>query len=318
MEGEQGSGVSAKGVEIQHTQPLEDLQNHATSSSSFSSTSASSQQVQTPRTGGGGNHIAALFGSVKERLWDVSRALNKSGPAYGSNGDLLPTSTPQQELDFHGVSHARRSAIASGSEMHTQPYLHGHDQVNSMQARASEGGDVASSFEDFCSIDWMPKEFFMKFRQHVEGFQLGVNFEFNGVQVNQSNTKIVFKPVSADSKWKIICEPKHGDLRLLTKKIPLGPLLSLQVGIGHDFHQHTTGWKWKLTSSFGPASISEIHHKTLLPIFPGFDVRVGWNAQYELPDMHGALGTGEPVMGMNLGHLYASIERVEAIYTHMT
>jgi hypothetical protein len=82
-----------------------------------------------------------------------------------------------QELGFHGVSHARRSAIASGSEMHTQPYLHGHDQVSSMQARASEGGDVASSFEDFCSIDWMPKEFFMKFRQHVEGFQLGVNFE---------------------------------------------------------------------------------------------------------------------------------------------
>lgn len=82
-----------------------------------------------------------------------------------------------QELGFHGVSHARRSAIASGSEMHTQPYLHGHDQVSSTQARASEGGDVASSFEDFCSIDWMPKEFFMKFRQHVEGFQLGVNFE---------------------------------------------------------------------------------------------------------------------------------------------
>ncbi len=82
-----------------------------------------------------------------------------------------------QELGFHGVSHARRSAIASGSEMHTQPYLHRHDQVSSTQARASEGGDVASSFEDFCSIDWMPKEFFMKFRQHVEGFQLGVNFE---------------------------------------------------------------------------------------------------------------------------------------------
>jgi len=60
----------------------------------------SSQQVQTPRTGGGGNHIAALFGSVKERLWDVSQALNKSGPAYGSNGDLLPTSTPQQASVF--------------------------------------------------------------------------------------------------------------------------------------------------------------------------------------------------------------------------
>jgi hypothetical protein len=55
--------------------------------------------------------------------------------------------------------------------------------------------------------------------------------QFNGVQVNRSNTKIVFKPVSADSKWKIICEPKHGDLRLLTKKIPLGPLLSLQVSL---------------------------------------------------------------------------------------
>lgn len=59
------------------------------------------------------------------------------------------------------------------------------------------------------------------------------------------------------------------------------------MGLGHDFHKHTTGWKWKVTSSFGETGLPEIRQKTVLPIFPGFDVSVGWNAQYELPDLRG-------------------------------
>ena len=57
--------------------------------------------------------------------------------------------------------------------------------------------------------------------------------QFDGVQVNGCTTKFVFKPASSDNMWKVVCEPKQGDLRLLTKKIPIGPLLHLQVFVLH-------------------------------------------------------------------------------------
>lgn len=187
----------------------------------------------------------------------------------------------------------------------------------------AEGFDTGSTYEeapllwdDLYSIEWTPKEFFLKLRQHVEGYQIGANLEFDVSGVNACNPKLVFKPVSEDRKWKVVVEPKQADVRLLTKKIPIGPFLSLQVGIGHEFRNHTTGWKWKLTSAYGGNGVSQIRHKTLLPVCPGFDIRVGWNAEYVLPDIHGALGTGEPIIGMNYGHLYGSLERVEAILTH--
>lgn len=176
--------------------------------------------------------------------------------------------------------------------------------------------DSSLSWDDLYSIDWTPKELFLKFRQNIEGYQVGCNIEFDGTGEKKCNTKLVLKPLSCDQKWKIVCEPKHADLRLLTKKISIGPFLSLQVGIGHEFNSHTTGWKWKLTSAYGGNGVSQIRHKSLLPIFPGFDVRIGWNAEYVLPDIHGALGTGEPIIGMNFGRLYGSIERLEAIFTH--
>ncbi|KAJ7524182.1 hypothetical protein O6H91_18G080800 [Diphasiastrum complanatum] len=170
-----------------------------------------------------------------------------------------------------------------------------------------------TAWEDFYRIDWTPKEFLIKFRQQLEGYQLGANFEVNGC-----NTKLVFKPIGKNGKWRLMFEPKKRDLRLLSRKISLGSLLNFQVGIGHDFHNGATGWKWKITSAFGEMGNSHIRHKTSIPVFPGFDVRVGWNAEYVLPDIHGSLGTGEPVIGMNLGHVSASIERVEAIFTHVT
>jgi len=175
-----------------------------------------------------------------------------------------------------------------------------------------------SSLEDLYSINWVPKEIIIKLRKQVEGYQLGLNFEFNELQVNAYNTKLVFKPPELDRKWKLICEPNRGDLRLLTKKIPIGRYLNIQVGIGHCFHDHTTGWNWKLTTSLGGDGISQIRKKTLLPILPGFDVRIGWNAEYVLPEIHGGMGTGKPIIGMNLGRLHASFDRVEAIVTHAT
>lgn len=181
---------------------------------------------------------------------------------------------------------------------------------------SSNHEDASSSWDDLYSIDWMPKDFFLKFRQHVEGYQIGLNLELDTSGSNACKSKLVLKPISEDRKWKVLFEPKQADLRLLTKKIPVGPFLSLQVGLGHEFHNHTTGWTWKVTSAYGGDGVSQIRYKTSLPILPGFDFRIGWNAEYVLPDIHGGLGTGEPIIGMNYGRLYGSIERVEAIFTH--
>ncbi|KAL2633746.1 hypothetical protein R1flu_005225 [Riccia fluitans] len=101
------------------------------------------------------------------------------------------------------------------------------------------------------------------------------------------NSEQILRPTKGDRKWMLICEPKPGDLRLLTKKLPIGPLLNIQVGIGHDWINHTIGWKWKVTTSLGGDRVSQIRHKTLFPICPGIDFRVGWNAEYVLPDLHG-------------------------------
>jgi len=190
-------------------------------------------------------------------------------------------------------------------------------QPTSQQSFDSMRSDLQRKLQELYRFELMPKTFLVKFRQRVEGFQIGANFEFNGVQVNGCSTKFVFKPATASGMWKVVCEPKHGDLRLLTKKIPIGPLFHLQMGIGHDFHSHSTGWKWKVTSAIGSSGLPEVHQKTTLPIFPGFDIAVGWTAHYEPPEVHGALNTGEPAVEMNLGRLHGSIERVAAIYTHV-
>ncbi|KAH7302116.1 hypothetical protein KP509_23G057300 [Ceratopteris richardii] len=181
---------------------------------------------------------------------------------------------------------------------------------------SSNHEDAPSSWNDLYSIEWMPKDFLLKFRQHVEGYQIGANLEFDLSGTNACKPKFVIKPLSEDRKWKVLFEPRQADLRLLTKKIPIGPFLSLQVGLGHEFHNHTTGWTWKVTSSYGGDGVSQIRYKTCLPVFPGFDIRIGWNAEYVLPNIHGGLGTGEPIIGMNYGHLYGSIERMEAIITN--
>jgi len=187
--------------------------------------------------------------------------------------------------------------------------------------------DVQHKLREFYTFDLMPKTFTLKFRQRVEGLQLGANFEFNGVQVDgmhlqrcktdDCHTKLVIKPYSGSGYWRVICEPKQRDLRILTKKIPVGSLLHFQFGIGHDFIRNSTGWKWKVTSALGLPGLPAVRQKIKFPIFPGFDVDLDWNAQYELPELHGSSGTGEPPIEANIGHLHAKIERVSAVYTHV-
>lgn len=61
----------------------------------------------------------------------------------------------------------------------------------------------------------------------------------------------------------------------------------VQVGVGHSFQLHATGWKWKLTTSLGGDGISRIRNKTSLGLCPGVDFRFGWRADYVLPEITG-------------------------------
>lgn len=61
----------------------------------------------------------------------------------------------------------------------------------------------------------------------------------------------------------------------------------MQVGVGHSFQSHATGWKWKLTTCLGGDGVSRIRNKTSLGLCPGVDFRFGWRADYVLPEITG-------------------------------
>ncbi|KAJ6824108.1 uncharacterized protein M6B38_129810 [Iris pallida] len=183
---------------------------------------------------------------------------------------------------------------------------------------ASSSSSSSSSIEDLYNINVVPSELFFKFRKETQAFRLGLNLEFFNLESNEYHAKMVLKPLGIDRRWKFICEPIHGDVRLLSKKIPITKYINLQVGIGHNFTNNATGLNWKISTCLGGDGVSQIRSKTSIGLFPGFDMRIGWKAEYILPEIHGAVGTGEPVFDMNYGRLNASIDRVEVILTHAT
>ncbi|XP_008786643.1 uncharacterized protein LOC103704913 [Phoenix dactylifera] len=190
-----------------------------------------------------------------------------------------------------------------------------------MASSSNSGGEAANepaSLDELYNINLVPSELYLKFRKEIQGFRVGLNLEFFNFQGNEYQAKMVLKPLTAARKWKFLYEPLHGDIRLLSTKIPITKYLNLQVGIGHNFHLNATGWKWKLSTCLGGDGVSQIRNKTTVGLFPGFDLRVGWKAEYILPEIQGAVGTGEPIFNMNYGRLQASIDRVEAILTHAT
>ncbi|KAG6543574.1 hypothetical protein Mapa_015068 [Marchantia paleacea] len=207
-------------------------QGYNTSPRFDSSPSASNSQPY-QRQDSRGN--SAFLNVLKERVQAVLDAQQNSSPRHSSTGNVSEPLVPEF-YETPNSSHPSAGATMVPSlrnqtrELQMLPLQTGAEPI--VVDRGTNGGPRPASWEDFYSIDWMPKEFFLKFRQQVEGYQLGANFEFDGFKVNGCNTKIVFKPAKADRKWKFICEPKHGDLRLLTKKIPIGPLLNIQ-SIGH-------------------------------------------------------------------------------------
>uniref|UniRef100_A0A5B6ZZR2 DUF7781 domain-containing protein n=1 Tax=Davidia involucrata TaxID=16924 RepID=A0A5B6ZZR2_DAVIN len=181
---------------------------------------------------------------------------------------------------------------------------------------SGSGGEEPASWEERYNIDLMPSELFLKFRKEIEGFRIGLNLEFYNAPNNEYQAKLVLKPLAHDRRWKFIYEPIHNDVRLLSKKIPITKFLNLQVGVGHSFQLHATGWKWKLTTCLGGDGVSQIRNKTSVGLCPGVDLRFGWRADYVLPEITGAVGTSEPLFNMNSGRLQAALDRIEAILTH--
>ncbi|KAK3040357.1 hypothetical protein RJ639_026762 [Escallonia herrerae] len=187
---------------------------------------------------------------------------------------------------------------------------------------SGSNGEEPKSWDELYKVDLMPSELFLKFRKEIEGFR------FYNAPINEYQAKLVLKPLSRERMWKFTYEPLHHDVRLLSKKIPVTKFLNLQVGIGHSFQLHATGWKWKLTTCLGGDGMSRIRNKTSLGLCPGVDFRFGWRADYVLPEftgqlmigfgLHRAVGTGEPLFNMNSGRLEASLDRIETILTHTT
>ncbi|KAK9948094.1 hypothetical protein M0R45_003682 [Rubus argutus] len=181
---------------------------------------------------------------------------------------------------------------------------------------SNSNGEEPKSLEELYSINLIPSELFFKFRKEQQGLRVGLNLEFYNAPINDYQAKIVLKPLAPDRRWKFIYEPIRQDIRVLSKKIPLTKFLNLQVGIGHNFQMNAIGWKWKLTTCFGGDGISRIRNKTSLGVCPGVDLRFGWRADYVLPEITGALGTGEALFNMSTGKLEASLDRIEGILTH--
>ena len=53
--------------------------------------------------------------------------------------------------------------------------------------------------------------------------------QFYNTPINEYQAKLVLKPLTPEWKWKLIYEPIHHDVRILSKKIPITKFLNLQV-----------------------------------------------------------------------------------------
>nr|KYP57838.1 hypothetical protein KK1_004119 [Cajanus cajan] len=175
-------------------------------------------------------------------------------------------------------------------------------------------GEEPTSWDELYNINLMPSELFLKFRKEVQGIRVGLNMEFYNAPINEYQAKLVLKPLTPEWKWKIIYEPLHHDVRVLSKKIPITKFLNLQdtifkcmLLVGNGSSPHV----WAETVYPG----SEIRHQ--LACFPvliyGLD---GGQTMYFLKLLGKALGTDEPMFNMHSGRLQASLDRVEAILTH--
>nr|AFK36317.1 unknown [Lotus japonicus] len=89
-------------------------------------------------------------------------------------------------------------------------------------------GEEPASWDELYNINLMPSELFLKFRKEVQGIRVGLNMEFYNAPSNEYQAKLVLKPLTPEWKWKLIYEPIHHDVRILSKKIPVTRFLNLQ------------------------------------------------------------------------------------------
>ncbi|KAG0476567.1 hypothetical protein HPP92_013408 [Vanilla planifolia] len=151
-------------------------------------------------------------------------------------------------------------------------------------------------------------------RKEIVGLRFGLNLEFFNFQGNDCEAKLVLKPLALDRRWKFMYEPIHGDIRLLSKRFQLQntSIYRYRAQFSHQFNRvemevvYLFGWRWLFPN----------RNKSTINLFPGFDVRIAWRAEYILPQIQGAVGTGEPLLDMDFGRLRASLDRVETILTH--
>ncbi|XP_074560363.1 uncharacterized protein LOC141816486 [Curcuma longa] len=194
-------------------------------------------------------------------------------------------------------------------------------------ADSGEGRDLQESHERdlagrLLNINLVPSNLFLKFRKQTEGFRVGLNFKyFCNSPTNEYRTAVVLKPMASNKpmaynkRWKFVYEPLHGDIQLLSKKMPLTKYLNLQIGVCHSFHSNATGWKWNLSTCLGKDGVGHIRNKASLGLCRGVDLRIGWRADYIPPEIQGEVSTTESVFDMMPGSLHASIDRLEAIFT---
>ncbi|XP_042491646.1 uncharacterized protein LOC122071337 isoform X3 [Macadamia integrifolia] len=135
----------------------------------------------------------------------------------------------------------------------------------------SNNNEEPRSWDELIDINLVPSELFLKFRKEIQGLRVGLNLEFYNVPLNECHTKLVLKPLDPDRRWKLTYEPIHHD-----------------VGISHSFKLHATGWKWKLSTCLGGDGVSRIQNKTSIGLLPGMDFRLGWKAEYVLPEIQGS------------------------------
>ncbi|CAI5508268.1 unnamed protein product [Closterium sp. Naga37s-1] len=236
----------------------------------------------------------AIWESRADSFRDKSSADPVRTSTSGSGAPGAPSGAPAQ----YGASTAVGSTATANGGRRWEQWDRTYDNVHFSTPRDGQfGGPGASSSyvpEDprytptgnppGYPVDWKPKEVFFKFRQRFMQYKLGANVELRRrldppqLSTTSLSPKAPVAPkhnplslwgfqVRLGLVWRVVFEPQRGDIRFLTRKIPIMGLLNLQVGIGHDFRHNATGWKWKLTSVLisSPFSLPTPLISTLIP-----------------------------------------------------
>lgn len=86
----------------------------------------------------------------------------------------VASNAPQQQISSQGLQQAQQPTQI---KQPTQTFVSAPSVNSGPETDPPQEGGHVSSFSDFYSIDWTPKEFYVKFRQQLNGYQVAANFE---------------------------------------------------------------------------------------------------------------------------------------------